>query len=219
MSSDIKLFNMDCMSAMREIPDKAFDLAIVDPPYGIGENAHRSASRSKAAKTTDWGAFDKEWDKSCPNEEYFEHLFRVSNNQIIWGANHMMHRIKRGSSCWLVWDKDNSGCFADCELAYASFKSAVRMFKYRWNGMIQKNMNHKEMRIHPTQKPVDLYAWILRNYAPPQAKILDTHLGSGSIAIACYDMGFDLTGYEIDKEYFDAAVKRLGNHKKQLTFI
>lgn len=122
---------------------------------------------------------------------------------------------------WIFWDKDNgSNGFSDGELAYTSFDKGLRMFKYTWNGMIQKNMgNKKEIRFHPTQKPTDLYRWLLKNYAKPNDKILDTHLGSGSIAIACYDMGFDLTGYEIDKEYFDAAVKRLENHKKQLTFI
>jgi site-specific DNA-methyltransferase (adenine-specific) len=210
------LYLMDCMDGMKEIPDKYFELAIVDPPYGIGENAFRSASRSKAAKTTDWGAFDKEWDRQCPDKAYFNELIRVSQNQIIWGANHMMHMIALASPCWVVWDKDNSGCFADCELAWTSFKTAVRKFEFRWNGMIQKNMSAKEIRIHPTQKPVALYHWLLRNYAKQGDKILDTHVGSGSSLIACHDMGFDYMGFEIDKDYYEAATKRINDHKAQL---
>jgi site-specific DNA-methyltransferase (adenine-specific) len=207
----------DCMDMMREFPDKHFDLAIVDPPYGIGENAHRSASRSKAAKTTDWGAFDKNWDRECPGEDYFLELKRVSKNQIIWGANHMMHRIAQGSPCWIVWDKDNSGCFADCELAFTSFASAVRKFEFRWNGMIQADMKNKEHRIHPTQKPVKLYEWLLRNYAKPGDKILDTHLGSGSIAIACHYAGYHLTACELDADYYAAACGRIKRETSQLT--
>ena len=211
----IDLLHMDCMDHMRELEDNAFELAIVDPPYGIGENAFRSASRSKAAKTTDWGAFDKSWDRECPQEEYFTELQRVSVNQIIWGANHMMHRIAKPSPCWLVWDKDNSGCFADCELAFASFKTAVRKFAFRWNGMIQQDMKNKEGRIHPTQKPVALYNWILKNYAKPGDRILDTHLGSGSSAIAAHYGGFDFVGIEIDADYYTAAVKRFHDETAQ----
>lgn len=207
------------MEGMKEIPDKYFDLAIVDPPYGIGENAFRSASRSKATKTTDWGAFDKEWDRECPNEEYFDELFRVSKNQIIWGANHMMHKIKQGSPCWIVWDKDNSGCFADCELAYTSFPTAVRKFSFRWNGMIQQNMKNKEIRQHPTQKPVALYKWLLTNYAKQGDKILDTHVGSASSLIACHNLGFEYLGFELDKDYFEKATKRLEEHKSQMNLF
>jgi len=210
------LYNMDCMEFMATLPDKAFELCICDPPYGIGENAFRSASRSKAAKTTDWGALDKNWDRSCPDADYFSELQRLSENQIIWGANHMMGIICQSSPCWIVWDKDNSGCFADCELAYTSFKSAVRMFKFRWNGMIQGDMANKEIRIHPTQKPVKLYEWILTNYAKQGQRILDTHLGSGSHAIACNNLGFELVGCELDKDYFDAACKRIEQATQQL---
>ena len=209
------IYNMDCMEGMKEIPDKYFELAIVDPPYGIGENAFRAKSRSKLAKTTDWGSFNKTWDINCPQQKYFDELFRVSQNQIIFGANHMMDLIKKRSSCWIVWDKDNSGCFADCELAYTSFPSAVRMFKYRWNGMLQENMKEKEIRQHPTQKPVALYKWLLKNYAKTGDKILDTHMGSGSSIIACYDMGFDYIAFEIDKDYFSSANERIEAHKAQ----
>jgi site-specific DNA-methyltransferase (adenine-specific) len=134
---------------------------------------------------------------------------RVSKNQIIWGANHFIERIPYGSPCWIVWDKDNGKSdFADCELAWTSFKKAVRKIKYRWHGMLQENMKNKEVRIHPTQKPVKLYEWLLLNYAQPGDVILDTHLGSGSSRIAAHNLGFDFVGFEIDKEYFDAQEKR-----------
>lgn len=149
--------------------------------------------------------------------EYFQELFRVSKNQIIWGANHFISRIPYDSPCWIVWDKQNGeNDFADCELALTSFKSAVRIFRFRWAGMLQGNMKNKEIRIHPTQKPVALYSWLLRNYAKTGYKILDTHLGSGSIAIACHDFGYELTGIELDKDYFDKAVARIEEHQRQL---
>lgn len=218
MASEIKLYNMDCMEAMKQMPDKAFDLAIVDPPYGdtLVQGGYCAGKGGGVAKIRQYN--NALWDQKAPNEDYFKQLKRVSTNLIIWGANHFGYMPP--SSCWIVWDKMNGEShFADCELAWGSFKTAVRKFEYRWAGMLQEKMKHKEFRIHPTQKPVDLYAWLLRNYATPKAKILDTHLGSGSIAIACYDMGFDLTGYEIDKDYYDAAVKRLENHKRQLTIF
>lgn len=215
----VELLNIDCMKYMAGCDDNAFDLAIVDPPYGIGENAHRSSSRSKLCNTTEWGAFDKEWDRACPEQDYFDALFRVSKNQIIWGANHMMHRISLPSPCWLVWDKDNSGCFADCELAWSSFGSAVRRFRFRWNGMIQADMKKKELRIHPTQKPVKLYDWILSNYAKEGDSILDTHLGSASSAIAAYYGGFDFVGCELDKSYFDASVERFSRETAQRALL
>ena len=145
----------------------------------------------------------------------------MSKNQIIWGANHFIERIPNAnSSCWIVWDKDNGESdFADCELAYCSFKTSVRKVKIRWNGLLQQDMKNKETRIHPTQKPVALYKWILNKYAKQGDKILDTHLGSGSIAIACHDLEYDLTACELDKEYYDAAIKRINNHKKQLKLL
>jgi site-specific DNA-methyltransferase (adenine-specific) len=219
-----EVFNMDCMVAMAQFPDKYFELAIVDPPYGIGEDGlsnHSRGGKSKNGKMIKPTLYTpKSWDKSPTTDDYFNELFRVSKNQIIWGANHF---LGKNSSCWIVWDKLNVGTdFADCELAWTSFKTAVRKVTYRWNGMLQGNLinsrdNHlKEIRIHPTQKPVQLYKWQLRNYAKAGDKILDTHLGSGSSRIAAYDGGFDFTGYEIDKEYFDASVKRFENHIKQL---
>lgn len=152
----------------------------------------------------------------CPPEkEYFEELMRVSENQIIWGANHFISKIPFDSSCWLFWDKDVTGDFADGELAWTSFKTAVRKVKITWNGFRQENMRDKEVRVHPTQKPVQLYKWVFSNYAKEGDSILDTHLGSGSSRIAAFDLGFDFTGIEIDKEYFDASCKRFELFKSQ----
>ena len=206
----LNITNEDCMDLMARYPDGYFDLAIVDPPYGIGEDGKSNHSRGKIAKSKIYTP--KSWDKERPNTQYFEELKRVSKNQIIWGANHFGHMPP--SSCWIVWDKQNGETdFADCELAYASFDSGVRKFEWLWNGF-QKQQ--PETRIHPTQKPVALYKWLLHNYAKPGDKILDTHLGSGSIAIACHDYGYDLTGCELDKEYFDAAMKRIAAHTAQI---
>jgi site-specific DNA-methyltransferase (adenine-specific) len=201
------LHNMDCMDLLKATPDKFYDLAIVDPPYGINVSKTGNVGGNKLAKAKDYGA--KEWDAFSPDSEYFLELQRVSKNQVVWGANHFMEKINKGSPCWIVWDKDNSGNFADCELAFTSFKTAARLFKYTWNGMLQGDMKNKESRIHPTQKPVKLYEWLLTNYATPGDKILDTHLGSGSHAIACNNLGFDLTACELDKDYFEASVKRI----------
>jgi site-specific DNA-methyltransferase (adenine-specific) len=210
----IELYNLDCMEGMKRYPDKHFELACVDVPYGIGESMNDNASRGNLAIAKDYGR--KEWDKQPPSLEYFIELMRISNNQIIWGANHFISHIPFNSSCWIVWDKVNYGNdFADCELAWTSFDSAVRKFTFQWNGMLQGDMKNKEHRIHPTQKPVKLYEWLLKNYAKQGDKILDTHLGSGSIAIACYNLDFSLTGFEIDKDYYNGAVNRLEEHKKQ----
>lgn len=213
MRANIEIYNEDCLEAMKAMPDKCFDLAIIDPPYGIGEDGAKNHSRSNATKATKYTA--KNWDTEAPKKEYFDELMRVSKNQIIWGANHFIERINKNSSCWIVWDKDNSGDFADCELAWTSFNTAVRKFKYRWNGMLQQDMKNKEHRIHPTQKPVALYKFLLDKYANKEMKILDTHIGSGSIGVACWDLGIDLVGYEIDKEYYDNARKRIEQHTLQ----
>ena len=214
----IDLKNMDCLEAMKQMDDNQFDLAIVDPPYGIGEDGGTNKTRGKLAKSKTY--ISKGWDKESPSIEYFNELIRVSKNQIVWGANHFISKIPFDSSCWIVWDKDNGMTdFADCELAWTSFRTAVRKIKWKWQGMLQQDMKNKETRIHPTQKPVKLYEWILDNYANEGDKILDTHLGSGSIALACHNRGFDLTGFEIDKEYFDNAVERLRVHQSQLTIF
>lgn len=209
VSSEIKLYNMDCLEAMKQMPDKEFDLAIVDPPYGNNDAIGILNSRGHSADRKDYKLFENK----KPSQEYFDELKRVSKQRVIWGAN--FFGLVGGYLCWNKFGT----AFGEAELAYCSMFNSVRVYNFAWNGMIQGNMKSKEIRIHPTQKPCELYRYLLANYAPPQAKILDTHLGSGSIAIACYDMGFDLTGYEIDKDYYDAAVKRLENHKKQLTLF
>jgi len=212
----IQITNMDCMDAMAKMPDNAFDLAIVDPPYGIGEhggnNEKRTGGRWKARKYKPFAGMDS----TIPDKIYFSELFRVSKNQIIWGGNYMVEHIPP-SMGWIFWDKDTGAQdFSDGEFAFTSFKRAAKIYRYTWCGFRQGPKNQKvEERIHPTQKPVKLYEWLLMNYAKEGDKILDTHLGSGSIAIACHNLGFDLTACELDKEYFDAAMKRLKQHQAQ----
>jgi site-specific DNA-methyltransferase (adenine-specific) len=202
------------MELMGRYPDGYFQLAIIDPPYGIGEDGKKNHSRGKLAASKKHTP--KQWDRQKPDERFFAELSRVSENQIIWGANHFISQIPHDSSCWIVWDKDNGETdFADCELAYTSFRSAVRKFEFKWHGMLQGDMKNKETRIHPTQKPVALYKWLLHNYAKPGDRILDTHLGSGSIALACHDYGYDLTACELDPEYYAAAMKRIEAHRAQ----
>ena len=211
-----KFYNMDCMEGMKHIPDKYFELAIVDPPYGIGMDGGNIGG-SNLGKAKDYTK--KQWDDKAPDKEYFNELIRVSKKQIIWGANHFISKIPFDSSCWIVWDKLNSGNFADCELAYTNFDTAVRKFEFRWNGMLQGNMKDKEIRIHPTQKPVALYKWLLQNYAKEGDKILDTHVGSASSLIACHQMGFDYIGFELDKEYYKLANERLEIAKAQISIF
>ena len=212
------LYNCDCMEYMRGLEDKAFDLAIVDPPYGIdaaelfGGDVRKSgngcAMKSAFAK--------KQWDGKIPDGSYFSELRRVSNHQIVWGANYMTSFLPP-SMGWVVWDKDNGTTkFSDCELAYSSFDIALRKFKYTWNGMLQGDMKNKESRIHPTQNPVKLYEWLLTNYAKSGQTILDTHLGSGSSAIAANNLGFEFVGCELDADYFSAACQRIENAQRQV---
>jgi len=211
----IELLNIDCMSYMKTCKDNEFDLAIVDPPYGIGESGKTNASRGKLAIAQDYKSFHGD-DLKPADPEYFIELQRISKNQIIWGANHFMQNIGLGSSCWIVWDKLTGGSdFADCELAYTSFKTAVRKFSFQWSGMLQGDMKNKEKRIHPTQKPVKLYQWLLKNYAESGQRIIDTHLGSGSSAIAAHYFGCDFVGCELDTDYYNAAKERFNNETRQ----
>lgn len=211
------LLHVDCMDYMATLPDNAFDLAIVDPPYGIRQDGHRENNRSKLAVST---AYHKAlWDQLPPTPAYFTELERVSRNQIIWGGNHLAASIGRNSPCWIVWDKFTSGGFADCELAYTSFKTAVRKFEYPWNGMIQGfhgSKSKNETRIHPTQKPVALYEYLLSSYAELGDRILDTHMGSGSCAVACNNLGHEFVGCEIDEGYYRGAVVRVSQSTRQL---
>jgi len=202
VTDKIQITNEDNMLLMARYPDKYFDLAIVDPPYGI--NRLHSGGMPKSSGFKKWER--KDWDNSIPTKEYFDELRRVSKNQIIWGGNYFTEFLKP-SQGWIFWFKQKGMTFADGELAWTSFDKATR--QYDMSGMGGAN------RIHPTQKPILLYKWILDKYAKPGDKILDTHLGSGSIAIACHDYNFDLTACELDKEYFDKAIQRINNHTAQ----
>jgi site-specific DNA-methyltransferase (adenine-specific) len=212
---NITLHNGDCMDGMKDMPDNAFDLAIVDPPYGIGDIIRHSKGGGQLAENFNDGK-DLEWNSKIPDKQYFCELSRVSTNQIIWGGNYFAH-LMDPSRCWIAWDKKNGGSsFADIELAWTSFDRVAKIFRFRWSGMLQENMGRKERRIHPTQKPVELYKWLLKTYAKPGQTIIDTHLGSGSIAIACHDLKYDLVGYELDADYYASAVNRFKNHSAQL---
>ena len=209
----VTLLHADCMDYMKGIPDNHFDLAIVDPVYGIKEPAFRKESKNKKAKTGNYK--QKTFKQEKTGAKYFVELLRVSKNQIIWGGNYFIDYLYP-TRCMIVWDKMTKETqWADAELAWTSYKTSVRIFQFAWNGMIQGNMKNKEVRIHENQKPVQLYKWLLKNYATPDMKIIDTHLGSGSSAIAAHDFGCEFIGMEIDKEYFNAAVKRFDNETRQ----
>jgi site-specific DNA-methyltransferase (adenine-specific) len=210
MRAKIELHNGDCMEALQGMEDNAFELAIVDPPYfeSGGTPAYYNPT---CAESTSIKPITAGW--HIPDESYFTELYRVSKNQIIWGCNYYAQFIPHVSR--IVWHKETSGDFSDCELASYSQHKRVVYFKHRWNGMIQHDMKNKEKRFHPTQKPVALYKWLLKNYAKEGDRILDTHTGSASIALACWDMKYDLTGYELDPDYYKAGCERLENHKAQ----
>ena len=200
--------NEDNMQLMARYEDNHFDLAIVDPPYGIDVT---KMTLGNGKKKINRGA--SHWDSATPTKKYFKELRRVSANQIIWGANYMTENLPP-SMGWVYWDKGTGkNDFSDGELAYTSFNRALRAYKISWVGA---NANNGTPRIHPTEKPIQLYEWLLMNYAKEGDKILDTHLGSGSIAIACHNLGYDLTACELDKDYYDAAMKRLKEHQSQI---
>ena len=216
---DIKLIHGDCMDLMREFPDKHFELAIVDPPYGIG----MGASLNVNSKTN---FIDKDWDNLIPNDEYFKELFRVSKNQIVWGGNYFPYLWKTSCKDFIFWNKLNHHeNRSDGEMAWTSFNGLAKYVEYMWDGNRYgtkgniQGVGKPTSRIHPTEKPITIYKWLLKNYAKEGDKILDTHLGSMSIAIACHDMGFDLTGSELDADYYAAGVKRFEQHKSQLTIF
>jgi len=217
-------YSIDCMEYMKQLPDKAFDLAIVDPPYGIGvcssfkNKGGKQYGKSRAKKRNYNHA---EWDSLTPTQEYFDELMRVSKRQIIWGGNYFADKLKPTKS-WIVWDKrideKFNNDFADCELAWCS-DGVARVYRYLYSGMMQGNMKNKEDRFHPTQKPVCLYEWLLQNYAKPGDAILDTHLGSGSSRIACFNLDFDFVGCEIDKEYFEKQEERFNAITSQVNLF
>jgi len=206
-------FNRDCMDAMKEFQDKHFDLAIVDPPYGIGmDGQKRFISRTNQQHNRKHHD-RKEWDNLMPSESYFNELFRVSKNQIIWGGNYFtqfLYPVK----AWIFWYKgQNDLTMSDGEMAWTSFEKVTRQIEINRCELVKENT------FHPTQKPIKLYKWLIKNYAKPGDKILDTHLGSGSFRIAAHDMGFDFTGYELDKDYFEAQEKRFKLHISQLVIF
>jgi len=209
ITDKITITNEDNMLLMARYPNNYFDLAIVDPPYGIDlANMNMgigNTPKASKAKNRKWKA--KDWDSSIPSDEYFEELFRVSKNQIIWGGNYFNLGI---CNKFIIWDKEipEGLSFSDCEYAWTSFSGANKIFRY------SAYLNKSE-KFHPTQKPPQLYKWLVHKYAKENYKILDTHLGSGSIAIACHDYGFELTACELDKEYYDKAIERIKNHTNQ----
>ena len=216
-----EVYNEDCMIGIARYPDNYFELAIVDPPYGIG--AGKTTFQSGTRKTHNH--INKNWDNKTPNLKYFIELFRVSQNQVAWGANYYSNKLPTNRG-WIYWHKmvltDN---YSQGELAWTSFDTVIKYFEYKYQGNYLGYRNNittqtklkEERRIHPTQKPVQLYKWLLKNYANEGDKILDTHVGSGSSRIACWDGGFDFYGWEIDKDYFDAMEKRFNQHIQQLT--
>ena len=211
------LYNMDCMEAMKEMPDKYFDLAIVDPPYGIGfgefnrTNKDSQGNRYKANKYK-----NGKWDGDIPDDDYFEELKRVSKNQIVWGGNYFPYLWKNGCKGFVFWYKGNPvPNFSDGELAWTSFNKVARQFNYRYYGNLEGDSSASE-KVHPTQKPIALYEWLLNNYAEKGDKILDTHVGSASSLIACYNLGFDYVGFELDEDYYKSAMKRIEKRKSQM---
>ena len=215
---NINLINDDCMNVMKGYPDNHFDLAIVDPPYGIDAGKRKGATKNKkylCGFEEDTRYKKSEWDSIRPSIDYFKELIRVSKNQIVWGGNYFTDilPVSRG---WIFWDKKpNVPNYSDGELAWTSFDKILKRKEIMWNGKIRTGIEKGYVCIHPTQKPIKLYNWILSNYAKEGDKILDTHLGSGSIAIACHDYGYDLVGIELDKDYFNSATKRFNNHIMQ----
>ena len=200
------ILNVDCMEYMRSLPDKHFDLAVCDPPYGIKASSGSSTNKTMREKIAQGKIKGGDWDNSIPRNEYFEDLFRVSKEQIIWGGNYF---FLRPSKCFLIWDKGESiygRDFAECEFAWGSFDRCARIYKLFPN---------QAERIHPTQKPVKLYEWILTNYAKPGQTIFDSHMGSGSSAIAAINLGFEYVGCELDADYYAAACKRIEQHAAQ----
>lgn len=216
---------------MKQMPDKSFDLAVVDPIYGDVTAGGYITGKSKGGVGPHHNYHNSAWQQEKTGANYFRELFRVSKNQIIWGGNYFIKEIAQDSQCWIVWDKchPEGVKLADAELAWTSFNSKTRIFRFLWNGMCQRtpgngtkmqgNKALNEKRIHPMQKPIPLYSWIFKNFANPGDRILDTHVGSGSSRIAAFDAGLDFVGYEIDETYFDLQEQRFENHARQLSLF
>lgn len=207
------LYNMDCMELLKNTPDKFFNIAIIDPPYGIGFGDYQRGSGGNKLKERYTKDGKKKWDDGVPTDEYFNELFRVSINQIIWGGNYFKLPPHKH---FIFWHKKNPvPNFADGELAWTSFNKPASYFEYKYYG----NINSEIDRFHPTQKPIALYEWLLTNYAKKGDKILDTHLGSMSSVIACLNLGYEITGCELDSDYFEAGIKRVEQSQKQSTLF
>tara|TARA_R100001440_G_scaffold30665_1_gene49122 strand:- start:29 stop:667 length:639 start_codon:yes stop_codon:yes gene_type:complete len=208
----MKITNEDNMELMARYEDNYFDLAIVDPPYGINADIqqNKQSESNRISNGGKWKKYHKtQWDNSVPTKQYFNELIRVSKNQIIWGGNYFLDLHLKGC---VIWYKGSNGNLKEGELAKSSFNT-FKVYKY---SRADAYINHCDIKIHPTQKPVKLYEWLLMNYAKEGDKILDTHLGSGSIAIASHNLGYDLTACELDKDYYEAAIKRIEQHKRQI---
>lgn len=211
-----KITHADCMDVLKLLPDKSIELLLIDPPYGRDAAKKGRIGDDRIAKATNYGSED--WDEKPLGQEYFDEFFRVSKHQIIFGANYFITKINKDSPCWLFWDKDNSGDFADGELAYTSFKTPLRKIRWRWNGMLQQDMKNKEIRIHPTQKPVPLFEKILNDYYDRKSNgiVADFCSGSGSVAIACYNLGIPFICTEKNRKYYEDSVKRLKQAAAQI---
>lgn len=212
-----KITHADCLEIMRQLPDKCIDLILTDPPYGEKMSRRGTIGSTNKGQVTDYGKSD--WDDSIPDKVYFDEMFRVSKHQIIFGGNFMVEHINKNSPCWIVWDKDNSGNYADCELAWTSFSSAIKQYRWRWNGMLQQDMKNKEHRIHPTQKPVKLFEMILRDFYKQKGLtgvVADFYSGSGTTAIACDNLSIPFLCVEKGLEYWEKSNKRLQDAQSQI---
>lgn len=214
ITDKITLYNADCLEILKTLPDNAFDLAIVDPPYGINFGKYNRTNKDSIGNRFKANKYiQSDWDEGIPTQEYFDELFRVSKNQIIWGGNYFPLPPTKSFIFWYKHQPVNN--FSDGEFAWTSFDKVAKCFDYPYYG----NINSEKDRIHSTQKPIALYAWVLNNYAQKGWKILDTHLGSASSAIACHKLGFEFTGIEINEEYFSKAVERVKNYTNQLSLF
>lgn len=225
---DFAFYNLDCMTGMKEFPDQYFDIAVVDPPYFTGPNKRRYYGRAESKELVKRRNYDVISNWEVPGEEYFRELMRVSKNQIIWGCNYFDYHFGPGR---IIWDKCRSNTsFSDAEIAYCSLHNTVKIFRYMWDGMMQGksidegwvqrgNKKANEYRIHPTQKPIDLYRWIVREYIKPDWKVLDTHVGSASSLIAYHEAGLCYVGFEIDENMYRKANKRLTEAKSQMSIF
>ena len=212
-----KIINADCLDILKQLPDKCIDLVLTDPPYGIGESKGKNKTRGKLARATDYG--NKDWDLTIPTADVFSEIIRVSKHAIIFGGNYFVEHLAN-SSCWIVWDKHNGeNDFADCELAWTNFKTAVRKYDWVWAGMLQQDMKNKEIRIHPTQKPVGLFMKILQDYSNENDLVLDCFSGSGTTAVACHNLKRRFICIEKDPEYAKASQERLEQAQRQQTLF